>query len=67
MSEYQKRCEREDEEDRLAALNRRQGNALAVEHMSGPDAVALGVACMLRAVDTGALAGWQISFPERKA
>lgn len=64
MSAYTDRCGREDEQDRLAALNRRQGNALAVEHMSGPDAVALGVACMLRAVDTGTLTGWHISFPE---
>lgn len=65
MSAFTDRAEAEDEQDRLDALNRRALNARAADHLTGPDAVALGVACFLRAVDTGHLAGWNIEFPER--
>ena len=57
-SAYDLRCEREDEEDRLAAIRHE-----LVPNLTGPQAVNLAVECLLHAVDRGALSGWNISFP----
>jgi hypothetical protein len=67
MESFSQRCEREDEEDRLASLETAAYTKLAAAHLSGPDKVALATSLLIDLCADGVLSGWHISFPERGA
>lgn len=66
MSAFTDRCEREDEDDRLASLETAAYTKLAAQHLNGPDKVALATSLLLDLVSDGVISGWHISFPERE-
>ena len=65
MSAHADRCAREDEEDRLAAINTRHEIADVACRLPGPERLGLAVSLLLSLTDEGILVGWNVKYPER--
>ena len=65
MSAHADRCAREDEEDRLVAVNARYEIEGTAKALPGPERLGLAVALLLSLTDEGILTGWNVKYPER--